>query len=114
MAYSEEIARRIRNKLSDFQVDFNEKKMFGGIAFMISDKMCVGVVKDRMMLRVLEDRYDELIEENHVHPMEFTGKTMRGFIFLDEKAFESEADLDRWIGYGLEFGEKGVLKSKKK
>lgn len=114
MAYNEKIALRIASKLAANGINFVEKKMFGGIAFMINDKMCVGVVKDQMMLRVMEEHYDKLVEENHVHPMEFTGKTMRGFLFLDQEAFETDTDMDRWINYGLEFGEKGKVKSKKK
>ncbi|MCE3295932.1 MAG: methyltransferase [Crocinitomicaceae bacterium] len=114
MAYNETLALRIARRLAEFQVDFAEKKMFGGIAFMVNDKMCAGVTKEQMMLRVMDEHYDGLLEENHVHSMQFTGKTMRGFLFIDQEAFETDPALERFINYGLEFGEKGILKSKKK
>ncbi len=114
MAYNEDLGLRIVRKLAELGVDFAEKKMFGGLAFMINDKMCVGIVKDQLMLRVMDEHYDALLEENNVHPMEFTGKTMRGFLFIDPQAFETDSGLMRWINYGLEFGEKGIVKSKKK
>lgn len=114
MAYNEKIALRIASKLAANGIDFVEKKMFGGIAFMVNDKMCVGVVKDQMMLRVMDEHYDTLLEENYIHPMQFTGKTMRGFLFIDQEAFVTDPALERLIDYGLEFGEKGQVKSKKK
>jgi TfoX/Sxy family transcriptional regulator of competence genes len=114
MAYNEDLALRIAHKLAEFRVNFTEKKMFGGIAFMVNDKMCVGVTKEQMMLRVMDEHYDGLLEENHIHPMQFTGKTMRGFLFIDQEAFETDPALERLINYGLEFGEKGKVKSKKK
>lgn len=113
MAYDEDFAFRISRKLRDLNAVFDEKKMFGGIAFMIDDKMCVGVSKQQMMLRVMDEHYDLLIEENYVHPMQFTGKTMRGFLFIDQEAFLDEREFERFILFGLEFGEKGIVKSKK-
>ncbi|MES2588795.1 MAG: TfoX/Sxy family protein [Bacteroidota bacterium] len=113
MAYDENFALRISQKLAKLNIPFVEKKMFGGIAFMIDDKMCVGVSKQQMMLRVLDEDYDTLIEENYVYPMQFTGKTMRGFLFIDQEAFRDEKEFERFILFGLEFGEKGVVKSKK-
>jgi TfoX/Sxy family transcriptional regulator of competence genes len=59
--------------------------MFGGNAFMINDKMCVGITKDELMLRVLDTEYESLLEKNHVNPMNFTGETMKGFFLLKKK-----------------------------
>lgn len=114
MAYSELVAKRIVEKLNASGVVFTEKKMFGGIAYMINDKMCVGVTKEQMMLRVMDEHFDALVEENYVHAMSMRGKTMRGFLFIDQEAFSNDADLNRLVSMGLEFGEKGELKSKKK
>jgi len=114
MAYSEELALRVGNILAQKNVDFIEKKMFGGLAFMINDKMCVGIVKDELMLRVMEEVYDSLLEQNHVRPMNFTGKTMRGMLFIEPEGFHNDSQLSKWIAYGLDFGDRGVLKSKKK
>ena len=114
MAYHEALADRIAEKLYELQINFREKKMFGGIAFMINDKMCIGVVKDEMMLRVTDNHYETLLEENHVNPMQFTGKTMKGFLFIELPAYKNDKDLLKWLNYGIEFGEKGIVKSKKK
>lgn len=114
MAYNELLSIRIAEALMKINISFDEKKMFGGLAFMIKDKMCIGVMKDEILLRVMEEHYETLLEKNHVKPMAFTGRTMRGFLLLEEPAFHTDQDLIRWMDYALEFGEKGVLKSKKK
>ncbi|MBI1837125.1 MAG: TfoX/Sxy family protein [Flavobacteriia bacterium] len=114
MAYNEILADRIAEQLLSSEIHFTEKKMFGGIAFMINDKMCVGVVKEELMLRVLDEKYDELIEHQYANPMKFTGKTMKGFIFVASEGVENNIDLKRWIDFGIEFGKFGIVKSKKK
>jgi TfoX/Sxy family transcriptional regulator of competence genes len=83
MAYNEELSLRVQKYLFDLNVDFFEKKMFGGNTFMINDKMCIGIVKNELMLRVLDTEYESLVEKNHVRPMNFTGKTMKDFLYID-------------------------------
>jgi TfoX/Sxy family transcriptional regulator of competence genes len=114
MAYDELLAERIANKLLQHEVLFIEKKMFGGIAFMIDDKMCIGVMKDEIMLRILDEKYEFLIEQPHTKPMQFTGKTMKGFLFIEESGFQTDKDLQQWIDLAIEFGRFGIVKSKKK
>jgi TfoX/Sxy family transcriptional regulator of competence genes len=114
MAYNEELSIRIKKLLIDQNENFVEKKMFGGLAFMINDKMCIGVVKDQIMLRVMDEVYETLLDVNGVNPMDFSGKIMKGFLFIDPEAFQTNKNLLRWINFGLEFAEKGVVKSKKK
>jgi len=82
---------------------FSEKKMFGGIVFMVDGNMCIGIVKDRLMLRVGPDQYEELLKENHVLKMDFTGKPMRGFVYLQPEGFAEDDDLQRWINIALSF-----------
>jgi TfoX/Sxy family transcriptional regulator of competence genes len=114
MAYNEDIANRIASALIDKNIAFEEKKMFGGMAFMIQDKMCIGVVKDEIMLRVLDIHYDTLLEKEGFKPMLFTGKPMKGFLFIEEAAFKTIAGLNVLIDFAEEFGKLGVVKSKKK
>ena len=64
--------------------------MFGGITFMINDKMCIGVMQDVIMLRVLPEFYDALLEENDVRPMDFTGRITAGFVCIDAEGFKTE------------------------
>ena len=114
MAYNEILSLRVEKLLLQLSVDFVEKKMFGGNAFMIKEKMCIGIVKNELMLHVLPEVYESLLEENHIRPMNFTGKIMKGFLYVEEEALENEEMLKRWIAYGLDFAEKGVVKSRKK
>ncbi len=114
MAYNEELSLRVQKRLLKLNIDFFEKKMFGGNVFMINDKMCIGIVKDELMLQVLDAKYETLIEKNHVRAMNFTGKTMKGFLYIEEEGLKKESELNQWIDFGLEFAKFGVLKSKKK
>lgn len=114
MAYNEQLSIRIHNILAELNVSFIEKKMFGGNAFMINDKMCIGIMKEELMLRVMDEFYESLLEENHVNPMNFTGKIMKGFVFIEPEALSTDNQLRKWIKYGLDFAERGVFKSKKK
>ena len=114
MAYNEQLGERIKTLLSDKKVKFVEKKMFGGIAFMIDDKMCVGISKNELMLRVLDEEYNKVLLLKHAKPMQFTGRIMKGFVFVEEEGFKTEEQLMHWIQYGLDFGKHGVVKSKKK
>lgn len=114
MAYNQLLAKRISEGLLKEHIPFEEKKMFGGVAFMIQDKMCLGVTKDRLMLRVLDEKYEDTLRMDHVTPMEFTGRTAKGFVFVEEKGFSTAAALKKWIALGIEFGKLGKLKNKKK
>ena len=96
MAYDEGVAQRLREALSD-EDDVVEKKMFGGIAFMHRGNMCCGVVGDELMLRVGADAYDAALEEPHARPMDFTGRPMRGMLYVGTDGFESDEALDAWL-----------------
>lgn len=114
MAYNEVLSLRVEKQLLQQNINFVAKKMFGGIAFMINDKMCIGIVKNELMLHVLDEEYESLLEENQVRPMDFTGKVMKGFLFIEEEALTKEESLLHWVKFGLDFAEKGIVKSKKK
>jgi len=108
MAFSEQLADRIRQRLVRVNLTA-EKKMMGGLIFMVNDKMCVGIDiekktgKDRLMVRVGKASHDQLVFEKGSREMNFTGKVMRGFLFIDPEGFDSEADLDFWVEKALEF-----------
>ena len=114
MAYNETLSFRLHNLLLDLNITFVEKKMFGGITFMINDKMCLAIMKEQLMLRVMDEFYESLLEENDVSPMDFTGKAIKGFVYIEPESLSTEKQLLRWIDYGLDFAERGILKSKKK
>jgi len=75
--------------------------MFGGIAFMIRGHMSVGIVKDDLMVRVGVEAHGELLRQPHARPMDFTGRPMKGFLYVESAGLESEADLERWVGRGV-------------
>lgn len=109
MAYDEGLAERIREILGD-RPNVSEKRMFGGLAFLVAGNMCVGVVKDRLMVRVGPDAYKTLVRERHARKMDFTGRPMKGFVYVESEGFEADADLRRWVGYGVEYA--GSLRRK--
>jgi TfoX/Sxy family transcriptional regulator of competence genes len=90
-----------------------ERAMFGGLCFMVNDKMCVGVEKDRLMVRLDPAVYDEVIEKDGCKPMDFTGKIMKGFVFVNADALNSKKKLEYWVKLALEFN-KFAKASKKK
>jgi TfoX/Sxy family transcriptional regulator of competence genes len=102
MAYDEGLAQRIREVLVD-QDGVVEKKMFGGIAFMVHGNMACGVVKEDLMVRVGPDAYDESLDLPHARPMDFTGKPMRGMIYVDAGEIDDEDELGEWVQRGVAY-----------
>ena len=102
MVYDEGLAQRIREFLEQTS-DVTEKKMFGGIAFMVNGNMTVGVVKDELMVRVGKEFYKQALKEDFTREMDFTGKPLRGMIFVEEEGISEDEVLHYWIGKGLEF-----------
>ena len=100
MAYDDGLAQRVRELLAD-EPALREKRMFGGLAFLLRGNMCVGIVKDELMVRVGPDAYPGLVRQPHARAMDFTGKPMRGFVYVESDGIESDAELTRWVGYGV-------------
>jgi TfoX/Sxy family transcriptional regulator of competence genes len=102
MAYDEGLAERLREVLGN-RKDVTEKKMFGGIAFMVSGNMCCGVVNDTLMARVGPDQYEAVLKKPHARKMDFTGKPLKGFVYVAPEGFESDDELADWGGLCLDF-----------
>jgi TfoX/Sxy family transcriptional regulator of competence genes len=115
MAFNEKLADRIRESLSKVR-GVKEKKMFGGIAFMLNDKMCVGVDKDDLMLRCEPKQTDELLAKKGVRIFDLTGKPMKGWLLIGPEATLGKKNLDYWINLAIEANKKvkGSKKSKTK
>jgi TfoX/Sxy family transcriptional regulator of competence genes len=113
MAYNEQLADIIREVIADIP-HVEEKHMFGGVCFMVNGKMCVGVVKDEMMCRIDPDIYATLLEKEGCSEMLFTGRPMRGFVYVDERAWNSKKQLKYWIGLCLDYNHKAKATVKKK
>lgn len=108
MAFSEFLADRVRQRLRNAGA-MEEKKMMGGLIFMVNEKMCIGVdidkraSQDRLMVRVGKLPYESLLNQKGSRVMDFTGIVMRGFLFIDPEGFDKEEDLDFWVEKALEF-----------
>ena len=114
MAFDEQLGRRIASILDRKGVQFTEKRMFGGLGFMIGDKMCIGVVKDELMLRVLDEEFEEVLSRAGVREMDFTSRPMKGFVYVGKPALDVDKHLGEWVDLAVEFGRHGVVKSKRK
>jgi hypothetical protein len=112
MAYDEYLADRIRQTLHERHVRFAEKEMMGGLLFSVDDKMLCGIHIDKkskeslLMARVGEEAYQELIHRSDSLPMDFTGRPMKGYIFVTPDGFDLDDDLGFWIERCLEFNPK--------
>ncbi len=112
MAYNEKIADKIRIAL-DGTKNLVEKKMFGGIAFMVNDKMCLGVDKYDIMLRCEPEMTDELLSKKGVRPFDLTGKPMKGWLLVSEDGISTKKNFDYWVQVAVEANKKATTKNKK-
>lgn len=112
MAYNENLARNVRELISLTHKNVEEKAMFGGLCFMVNDKMCIGVEKERLMVRLNPDLYDEVMEKEGCKPMDFTGRIMKGYVFVDARAVSSKNKLEYWVKLALEYNK--IAKASKK
>ena len=102
MAYDEELGDRIRDVLAD-RDDVREQKMFGGLGFMVSGHMTVGVIDDELMARVGADGEDDALAQPHARPMDFTGRPMTGFIQIAAEGVATEEQVQPWVERALAF-----------
>ena len=113
MAFNEILSNRIREALVGVP-DMEEKNMFGGVCFMVNGKMCIGVVKDEMMCRI-DPKMDEIVlEKEGCRQMDFTGKPMKGYVFISEEGMKKQKDFDYWVSLCLEFNKEAKASKKKK
>lgn len=102
MAYDEKFAARLRN-VFEGNLDISEKKMFGGLAFMCRGHMFVGIIGEDLMARVGPDHYLEALQQKHVREMDFTGKPMKGYVFVASEGLSSAQSLKSWTSMCLRF-----------
>ena len=102
MAYDDGVAHRVREALQR-QSNVVEKKMFGGLAFMVRGNMCCGVIGEELMMRVGPGGYETALTQPHARKMDFTGKPLKGFVYIDSDGFDSDDDLQAWVDRALEF-----------
>ncbi len=103
MAYSEFLADRIRFELKRKSVAFEEKKMMGGLCFLVNKKMCIGIIKDELMARIDPGVYKNILLRDGCKEMNFTGRPMKGFVFVEPLGIDSDKDLEYWIQLCLDY-----------
>lgn len=114
MAYDEQLATRVRRFFKSRKVAFAEKRMMGGLCFLVDNKMCVGVEMERLMVRLDPEIYEAALKRKGSAPMDFTGRPMRGFVFVHAEGFNSDKDLNAWLGLALEFNPKAKSSKKRR
>ncbi len=102
MPYNEQLANRIKNQLTYYKEAFTEKKMFGGLSFLYQGKMTVGIVKNELAVRVVENKMASELAKPYARPMDFTKRPLKEFIYVAPEGFETEAQLLHYIELGLE------------
>jgi TfoX/Sxy family transcriptional regulator of competence genes len=112
MPFDEHLADRVRTLLKEKKVKAQEKRMMGGLCFMVKDKMCVGIVNDSLMARVGAESHASALKKKGCREMDFTGRPMKGFVFVGPSGIDLETELEYWIDLSLAYNPKA--KSSKK
>ena len=102
MAYDEQLAERLRTALAGRE-GLSERRMFGGLAFMLNGNMCCGLTADALMVRVGPDRFQQALDQPYARPMDFTGRPMKGMVYVGPEGYRSDADLAAWVSQGAQF-----------
>lgn len=100
--YDDQLASRVRALVSG-DASMSERKMFGGLCFMTHGHMCFGVVGDDLMVRVGPDRWEQSLAMPYTREMDFTGRSMRGMVYVSSEGLSEDGDLRQWIDSGLDY-----------
>ena len=106
MAYDSTLADRVADALTAHRAHFATKKMFGGLCYMVNDRMCLGILDTRLMVRLDPAEETSALREKGCKPMDFTGRPMMGYVFVDAHGHETEQQLQHWIALALAFNPK--------
>jgi len=101
MAYNEKLAKRIREEFGE--IPFVEKKMFGGVGFLVYGNMAVGVHKDNMIVRVDPAKHEKLLKRKHTRIFDITGRPMKGWLMVEPDGYNTAKQLSAWVKEGVEF-----------
>lgn len=102
MSYDESTAERVRRVLSG-RDDIVEKRMVGGLSFMVNGSMCCGVTSTALMVRVGPEAYERALAQPHVRPMKFAGRPLAGYVCIDPEGCRTDAALAKWVQRGIDF-----------
>jgi hypothetical protein len=102
MAFDEGLAERVREQLQELTA-FDEKRMFGGLCFLVNGNMACGLVGDTLMARVDKQQWPDLLQQDHVREMDFTGRSLKGFLYVDPAGIAEDGDLAFWLEKTVKF-----------
>lgn len=111
MAYNEKLANRIREALVELP-SVEEKRMFGGVCFMVNGKMCIGVMKEEMMCRIDPELKEALLEKDGCRSMAFSGKHMKSYVLVGDEGMKTKKTFDQWVNLCLDFNSKAKASKK--
>jgi TfoX/Sxy family transcriptional regulator of competence genes len=114
MAYSEKLEKRMDQWFEGKGIEVKSKKMFGGLCYLVNDKMLAGISGDRLMARIDPDIYEEALTRPGASVMDFTGRTMKGYVYVDYDGMGSDEGLEEWIVLCLDYNPKAKSSKKKK
>lgn len=114
MAFNDFLSDRIRVILKEKAVSFHEKNMMGGLTYMVDDKMCIGIVKEDLMARIDPEIYEQALQRNACREMNFTGRPMKGFVFIGPEGTDMDEDLEYWVSLALDYNPRALSSKKKK
>jgi hypothetical protein len=114
MAYDEHLADRIRQGFAELHVTAAEKKMMGGLCFMVHDKMCAGIVGETLMARIDPAFYAQALRRPGAREMDFTGRPMKGFVFVEPEGIDEDADLQYWLQLCLDYNPRARASRRRK
>jgi TfoX/Sxy family transcriptional regulator of competence genes len=103
MAYDEHLADRVRQSFAERFVTVEEKKMMGGLCFMVNAKMCAGIVGETLMARIDPEIYQQALSRPGARQMDFTGRPMKGFVFVEPEGIDEDEDLQAWLQLCLDY-----------
>lgn len=101
MAYDEGLAHRIREHLDDLPDPWEEKKMFGGLCFMVRGHMAFGIVGEELMVRLGKSRWESALARPHAREMDFTGRSLKGMVYVGTQGIDADGDLGSWLEQGI-------------
>jgi len=113
MAYNELLADRVRHSLKENKATFEEKKMFGGLCFLVDEKMCLGIMKEELMVRIAPEKQDEFLAEKGSSLMDLTTNSMKGFLLITPEGVDMDDDLNKWVIRCLEYNPRAKSSKRK-
>lgn len=113
MAYDEYLADRVRQAFAEWHITTEEKKMMGGLCFMVNDKMCAGILGEALMARIDPEIYQQALSRPGAREMDFTGRPMKGFLFIEGEGIDEDEDLQAWLELCLDFNPRARASKRK-